>query len=336
MNASSPQSAPAKVLVADDSDAERESARVALTDAGYDVVEALDGQHALEMFARERPDLVLLDVVMPRLTGLETCRILKAKTQSSYLPVIMVSTRNSVNARVEGLRSGADDYLGKPYDANELRARVEALLRMRKALGGTSADATTTEGEPVPAPAPTQRREGAKGEAAPRGDIDRSDPAFTRRLEEEFDRAERYSDPLTCLRVEADQYENVERNHGEAGTTELIGALRDVIETSVRKIDLVYRADERGFILVLPNTHFPGALAVAERVSRDIRKVRLPSLPDVRMSVSAGVSFFPNKDTHSLRDLLQLVDAALDRARGEGGGFVCLYQHQGYLYRPEG
>ena len=322
MNASPPQNARAKVLVADDSDAERESARQALLEAGYEVVEALDGQHALEMFARERPDLVLLDVVMPRLTGLETCRILKAKTQASYLPVIMVSTRNSVNARVEGLRSGADDYLGKPYDADELRARVEALLRTRKALRG--------EGE-----TPTVR-EGAQGEAAPRGEIDRSDPAFTRRLEEEFDRAERYSDPLTCLRVESDQFDNVFRNRGEEVSAELVTTLRDIIESSVRKIDLVYRADERGFILVLPNTHFPGALAVAERVSRDVRKARLSAMPDLRMTVSAGVSFFPNKDTHSLRDLLQLVDAALDRARGEGGGYVCLYQHQGYLYRPEG
>jgi len=331
VNASSPQSAPAKVLVADDSDVEREAARAALREAGYEVVEALDGQHALEMFARERPDLVLLDVVMPRLTGLETCRILKAKTQASYLPVIMVSTRNSVNARVEGLRSGADDYLGKPYDADELRARVEALLRMRRALGGNAgAGAASPEGEA------SAQREGAQGEAAPRGDIDRSDAAFQRRLEEEFDRAERYSDPLTCLRVESDQYQSVANDHGRDAAADLVSALREVIESSVRKIDLVYRADERGFILVLPNTHFPGALAVAERVSRDIRKVRLTELPELRMTISAGVSFFPNRDTHSLRDLLQLVDAALDRARGEGGGFVCLYQHQGYLYRPEG
>ncbi|MCH9686152.1 MAG: response regulator [Deltaproteobacteria bacterium] len=321
MNASPSQSAPAKVLVADDSDAERMSARQALSEAGYEVVEALDGQHALEVFARERPDLVLLDVVMPRLTGLETCRILKAKTQSTYLPVIMVSTRNSVNARVEGLRSGADDYLGKPYDADELRARVEALLRTRRVI---------RESEPA-----VDTRAGAVGDANPRGEIDREDPAFRRRLEEEFDRAERYSDPLTCLRVEVDEFQRVETEGSADAGVELITALREVIESSVRKIDLVYRADQRGYILVLPNTHFPGALAVAERVARDVRKIRLASLPDLRPTVSVGVSFFPNKDTHSLQDLLQLVDSALDRARGEGGGNVCLYQHQGYLYRPE-
>lgn len=323
VTASPSQSAPAKVLVADDSDSERASARQALSEAGYQVIEAIDGQHALEVFARERPDLVLLDVVMPRLTGLETCRILKAKTQTTYLPVIMVSTRNSVNARVEGLRSGADDYLGKPYDADELRARVEALLRTRRVIGNVDAAAASNP------------RDGAEGDSNPRGDIDRSDPAFQRRLEEEFDRAERYSDPLTCLRVELDHYDKVKQATKEETTAELVAALREVIDASVRKIDLVYRADERGYILVLPNTHFPGALAVAERVAKDVRKIRVSELPDLRPSVSVGVSFFPNKDTHSLQDLLQLVDAALDRARGEGGGFVCLYQHQGYLYRPE-
>lgn len=320
VNATPPESA-TKVLVADDSDTERASARQALLAAGYEVVEAVDGQHALEVFARERPDLVLLDVVMPRLTGLETCRILKAKTQATYLPVIMVSTRNSVNARVEGLRSGADDYLGKPYDADELRARVEALLRTRKVL---------RDAEPGKTP-----RDGAAGESTPRGDIDRNDPAFKRRLEEEFDRAERYSDPLTCLRVELDQHEEVRRDHPAEVGLSVMAAMREVVGNSVRKIDLVYRAGDSGYVLVLPNTHFPGALAVAERVARDVRKIRAAAIPELRASVSVGVSFFPNKDTHSLHDMLQLVDAALDRARGEGGGYVCLYQHQGYLYRPE-
>jgi diguanylate cyclase (GGDEF)-like protein len=297
VTAGSPSNA-LKVLVADDSESERASARSALAAAGYKVVEAIDGQHALEVFARERPDLVMLDVVMPRLTGLETCRILKAKSQSTYLPVIMVSTRNSVNARVEGLRSGADDYLGKPYDVEELRARVEALLRTRKLIGDDG---------------------GAETED------------YKRRLEEEFDRAERYSDPLACLRVELDGLHALEADPRR----DIVERLRGVIESSIRKIDHVYRRDDRGYIIVLPNTHFPGALAVAERVSRDARVLELPAQAGIAPSVSVGVSFFPNKETHSLADLLDLVDAALARAKGEGGGKICLFQHQGYLYAPE-
>ena len=302
-----------KVLVADDSEAERACAREALTQAGYVVLEAHDGQQALEVFARERPDLVLLDVVMPRLTGLETCRILKAKTQSSYLPVIMLSTRNSVNARVEGLRSGADDYLGKPYDPEELRARVEALLRARRVL---------------------TQPETASPQPAPAADTDEVFVAedFRARLEEEFDRAERYSDPLACLRVELDS-QGKDAPAGESDRVR-VDRLRSVIEASIRKIDHVFRIDERGYILVLPNTHFPGALAVAERIWKDIRRQTVPT-GAAPLTVSIGVSFYPNKDTHSLQDLLDLVDAALNRARTEGGGQICLYQHQGYLYTPE-
>jgi diguanylate cyclase (GGDEF)-like protein len=324
----------AKILVADDSSVERAAARTALEEAGYAVMEAVDGQQALEVYARERPDLVMLDVVMPRLTGLETCRILKAKAGGNYLPVIMVSTRNSVNARVEGLRSGADDYLGKPYDAEELRARVEALLRTRKVIAeraasessakaGASAPTTTASASPageVEAPAPSNRN---------------ASEAFRRRAEEEFDRAERYSDPLACLRVELDNYDKLLRRHSPEAITGVIRSLRDVIEVSVRKIDLVFRLDDRGYVLLLPNTHFPGALAVAERISLDSAKVRLDADPEYRWTVSVGVSFFPNKDTHSVQDLLDLVGAALDRARSEGGGKICLFQHQGYLYAPE-
>jgi diguanylate cyclase (GGDEF)-like protein len=312
---------PAKILVADDSSSERTAAREALEGVGYVVLEAVDGQQALEVYARERPDLVVLDVVMPRLTGLETCRILKAKAQASYLPVIMVSSRNSVNARVEGLRSGADDYLGKPYDAEELRARVEVLLRTRRVLSEADPGASRTS--------MLVRSVGEPGGAA------RPGPGFRTRIEEEFDRAERYSDPLACLRVELDQFEDVARRHGAEAASAVVLALRDVIEISIRKIDLVFRVDDRGYVLLLPNTHFPGALAVAERIARDAAKLRPPADAQAKVTVSVGVSFYPNKDTHSVDDMLELVGAALDRARSEGGGRICLFQHQGYLYAPE-
>jgi two-component system cell cycle response regulator len=304
-----------KILIADDSANDRAAARGILTEAGYSVVEATDGQQVLETYNRERPALVLLDVVMPKIGGLEVCRILKAKA-TGYLPVLMVSTRNSVNARVEGLRSGADDYLGKPYDTDELRARVEVLLRTRAAFEERPDGATDGQDN-------LQRR------------VDLPSDELRRRMQEEFERAERYSDPLACLRIEVD----VPADAGERAPA-LLHALRGVIETHVRKIDLVVKIDDRGFLLVLPNTHFPGALTVAERVAREARRPLLhPSAARTAatsgFSVSIGVSFYPNKDTRSLQDLLDLVDAALERARREQGGKICLFQHQGYLYSPD-
>ncbi|HEY8376138.1 MAG TPA: response regulator [Nannocystis sp.] len=295
-----------KILIADDSPGDRAAARSILTEAGYGVVEASDGHQVLEVFNRERPALVVLDVVMPKIGGLEVCRILKAKA-TGYLPVLMVSTRNSVGARVEGLRSGADDYLGKPYNPDELKARIEVLLRTRAQF--SLADGAESEGLRL-------RRPELGGDE------------FRRRLQEEFERAERYSDPLACLRIEVD-----EPPEGGRQAAELAAALHGIIESNVRKIDLVYRVDDRGFLLVLPNTHFPGALTVAERIAREAR--RPSGAPASGFTVSIGVSFYPNKDTRTLQDLLDLVEAALDRAQREQGGKICLFQHQGYLYSPE-
>ncbi len=314
-----------KILVADDSSAERMNAREVLEAAGYEVVEATDGQHAIEAFAMERPDLVVLDVVMPRLTGLEACRILKAKSQGAYLPVIMVSTRNTVNARVEGLRSGADDYLGKPYEAEELRARVEALLRTKTVLAETPPPGVSRTSMLIA----SMQEEGVD----PRSPLKQT--GFRRRLEEEFERAARYSDPLACLRVELDQHSEISSAFGEEAASNAVLNLRDLIEACVRKIDLVFRIDEKGYLLVLPNTHFPGALAVAERIVIEAPRLRRISEHVRRVTVSVGVSFFPNRDTQSVQDLIDLVAAALERARGEGGGRICLFQHQGYLYAPD-
>jgi diguanylate cyclase (GGDEF)-like protein len=298
-----------KILVADDSASDRAAARTILGEAGYGVVEAGDGQQVLDVFNRERPALVLLDVVMPRIGGLEVCRILKAKSVG-YLPVLMVSTRNSVGARVEGLRSGADDYLGKPYDAEELRARVEVLLRTRAAF-----DERPPAFDEPPPPEP------------PRALLPNEETR--KRMQDEFERAARYSDPLACLRVEVDAEAGRDADPAELGQQ-----LRGIIETSVRKIDLIVRSDDRGYLLVLPNTHFPGALTVAERISREARRAQRSDAPG-GFTVSIGVSFFPNKDTRTLQDMLDLVDAALDRARREQGGKICLFQHQGYLYAPD-
>jgi two-component system cell cycle response regulator len=111
--------------------------------------------------------------------------------------------------------------------------------------------------------------------------------------------------------------------------------LRAVIEAQVRKIDLVMRANERGFLLLLPNTHFPGALTVAERISRETRKPQRGGRAVRASRCRSGCRSSPTRTPRSLQDMLDLVTAALERARREQGGKICLFQHQGYLYAPE-
>ncbi|MEV4378070.1 response regulator transcription factor [Streptosporangium sp. NPDC049644] len=126
----------ARVLVVDDEPALREALQSSLEFEGYRVGVASDGQQALETLERESYELVLLDVMMPRLDGLTACRRLRAA--GNHLPVLMLTARDAVGDRVSGLDAGADDYLVKPFELDELLARVRALLR-RGALSAPAA-----------------------------------------------------------------------------------------------------------------------------------------------------------------------------------------------------
>jgi len=115
------------VLVVDDDKAVRESLRRSLEFNGYDVSLASDGAEALARIAATAPDVVVMDVMMPRLDGLETTRALR--TAGNDLPILVLTARDAVGDRVEGLDAGADDYLTKPFALQELLARLRALLR---------------------------------------------------------------------------------------------------------------------------------------------------------------------------------------------------------------
>ncbi len=122
-----------RVLVVDDDRAVREALRRALTLGGYEVQLAEGGAQALELLAQALPDAVVLDVAMPDIDGLEVCRCLRRL--GNRVPVLILTARDAVADRIDGLDVGADDYMVKPFDVGELKARLRALLR-RSAVSG--------------------------------------------------------------------------------------------------------------------------------------------------------------------------------------------------------
>lgn len=123
-----------RVLVVDDDPAVREVIVSALSDAGYDCLEAQDGNDAVAKVRAHRPDLVVLDVVMPELRGDEVQRQLRSSLATRYLPVIFVSAQHATREKAQRLLEGADDYITKPFDLEELVARVAAALRRSREL----------------------------------------------------------------------------------------------------------------------------------------------------------------------------------------------------------
>lgn len=131
------QSSPRKplVLVAEDEMPLMTLLRYNLEKEGYRALDASDGEQALMLAAEETPDLVLLDWMMPKVTGIEVCRRLRSRTETRNVPIIMLTARGEESDRVRGLDTGADDYITKPFSMTELLARIRAVMRrIRPAL----------------------------------------------------------------------------------------------------------------------------------------------------------------------------------------------------------
>ena len=122
----------AKVLVVDDLQSNRELLEGRLADLGYDVREAKDGIEALDAVAADEPDLILLDIDMPRLDGIAVCEQLKAHPVRRLIPIVILTASSDRDTKLRGIAAGADDYLSKPFDAKELLIRTKVLLRQRE------------------------------------------------------------------------------------------------------------------------------------------------------------------------------------------------------------
>jgi DNA-binding response OmpR family regulator len=138
------EEAGARILLVDDETSIQTLLSYPLRKEGYEVVSAQDGREALDRFAESRFDLVVLDVMMPQLDGIEVCRRLRERSQ---VPIIMLTARADEVDKVLGLEIGADDYITKPFSVREFRSRVKATLRRTKMMGGSSAEEMIVNGE---------------------------------------------------------------------------------------------------------------------------------------------------------------------------------------------
>jgi two-component system, cell cycle response regulator len=306
------------VVVADDDRITREMLSQILKNHGFVVDAVADGQLALERVAKGGVDLVLLDVLMPRLSGLEACRLLKGMTSDTFLPVVLVTVKTDSASRVEGLRIGADDYVCKPFEESELIARVEAMLRIKKLHDHVAQ---------------------AKAKLEQLSVHDELTGLYNyrylhTRLSEEFKRAERYHDPLAASVIDIDRLQAFNEDGGRAAGDRVIKTVADAIRRSVREVDVVARFGGDEFLVVLPSTHFAGSVTVAERIWQDVAQSPALARSGAAPTVSVGVALYPSRDVRTKDALLRAADAALHQAKRDGGNRICVFQQQGYLYTP--
>lgn len=312
---------PARVLVADDDDATRELIAAALRASGYEVDTAQDGQDAVERVSRGRYDVVLLDAVMPRTSGVDACRTIKAVSSDDFVPVALVFAKTDARSRIEALEIGADAYVCKPLEQTELLLCVSSALRLKRAHDRMKAERARLD------------RLLAYDELTGA----RSFHFLHDRLDFEFARAEKHAEPLACCVLDVDRLKVHNERGGRTLGDAVLRGVAEVIRGSVRDSDVVARYGGDEFFVMLPATHFAGSLVVASRIWRDVAARPITTgASEAAVTVSVGVALFPSRDVRTKDALLTALEASLLEAKRRGGNRLCVFQQEGFIYTPTG
>lgn len=292
----------------------RDELERALREAGHKVLVVGDGESALLTWRTERQELAILDEAAARLNGVGVALRMKAESPSAFMPVIIVSPRDAI-ARAAAL-AVADDVVGRPCDVRELAARVGALLRTRALVDDLRLQRAESEAKTYSDATTGLRNRAFLGE----------------RIGEEFKRAVRYNEPLSLVLLAVEGMREVIDKRGIGTADRLLQAVANASLRSLRQIDVVTRYGAHELAALLPNTHLAGALTCADRLRRETATA---AVDETKAVVSMGIAFYPGKDVNDATDLMRMAARALERAREEGAGSICLYQHQGYLFQPK-
>ena len=284
--------------------------RARLEARGYEVEGANDGQTAIDTVSRWLPDLILLDVMMPDMDGLEVVRRLKADRNLPFIPVIMQTALDSTERMVAGLEAGADDYVTKPINFAELEARVRSLLRIKK-LQQELRDRETELSEMNDRLLHISLTDGLTGVDNRR--------ALEQRLHEMFEHSFRLHEPISCVMCDIDHFKHVNDTYGHAAGDEVLKQFADILKAEAREIDRVGRYGGEEFLLLLPGTVLDSAVTFAERVRQRVEENTFSfEGGTLTRTVSLGVGSWPHPRVEGREQLLKAADDALYVAKEMG------------------
>ena len=338
-----------KILVVEDSPTELDAVAEVLVRAGYQVVTASTGAEALVQARRAGPDLVLLDMNLPGLSGIDVLRFIKkpagnpgeGAARDHFVPVIMMSARADVEAKVQCLNIGADEFIAKPLEEPEIVARCHAMLRIKDLQDQVREAKVQLEKLSI--------EDGLTKLHNHRH--------FQEQLRREFGRAQRYRDPLSLVMIDLDHFKAVNDRRGHPFGDMVLRESALVIKGNLRDTDLCARYGGEEFALLLPKTLAPGAHTVAERIrvalsakvfreesasaasavpdnreraqtpdSKGRTAAALPlELPGERVTASFGIASYPAKDITSPELLLRCADEELYRSKRAGRNTIRIH-----------
>jgi diguanylate cyclase (GGDEF)-like protein len=291
-----------KVLIVDDDPVSRRLLQVTLGNSGYETVMAVDGAEALHALEQQDcPRLVVLDWIMPHLDGVEVCRAVRKRAIEPYLYIILLTVKGQQKEIVEGLEAGADDYVTKPFDLLELKARLRAgrrILELQEQLIAS--------------------REQLRFEAthdAQTGLLNQE--AILETLRKEVLRAQRERTPLGVIMVDIDHFKSVNDRYGHMAGDLVLREVSRRLQLSMRPYDSIGRYGGEEFVVVAPGCNLEKARLLAERLRTSIGSEPIQdSVVSISVTASLGVSTALN--AKGADQVLRATDEALYTAKVQG------------------
>ncbi|MCU1602409.1 MAG: diguanylate cyclase [Frankiales bacterium] len=295
---------PPLILLADDSPTVRALAKLELEHAGYEVVEAGDGEETLRLARIRPPDVILLDVEMPQLDGYETVKALKSDPLTTHIPVVFLTGRVGPDDVVRALQLGGHDYLRKPPEPAELLARVGAALRVKQLQ-----DELVARGDELERMSRTDFLTGLNNR---------------RHLEEALRRvgagAKRHGYPVAVLIIDVDHFKQINDTFGHSTGDEVLIATARRLEASLRTEDVLGRWGGEEFLVILPHTAADAAGVLAERLRGVVAGTPVRTRAgEVTFTISIGGAAAEQEGQH---DLLRIADVELYAAKDAGRNSV--------------
>lgn len=293
------------ILIAEDDPVTRRLLEAFLKKWGYEVQVAADGKEAWEALQRHpRPNLVVSDWMMPGMDGVELCRKVRSIQDSGYIYFIILTSKGRKEDVIGGLEAGADDYLVKPFDKEELKYRVgigERIIDLeQRILRLASTDALT-------------------------GVLNRR--ALMERMEIEIGRSNREKTAISIIMADIDHFKLINDAHGHQAGDAVLQRFTEELNKSCRAYDFVGRYGGEEFVVCLPGATLAQAAVAAERMRRAVEEMRgmEPDLSGaIHITASFGVASSEAAHGEGIDSLIKRADKAMYRAKEEGRNRVCV------------
>lgn len=299
-----------RILIVDDSPFEAKEIKSILEELGFEVLWANTGVQGMKQIRNHLPDLIILDLVLPDINGHEICKWLRKQEDTRNIPVIMVTAKEKMEDKILGLAEGANDYITKPFVPQELKARVEVSIRIKRLQ-----DELLRKNEAY---------EGLLKQVQKMAETDPVTGLFNRRyfqevLQQEFARSQRSLAPLCCMMIDVDGFKQINDSLGhEAGDQVLMG-IGKIVQTQIRNVDLVARYGGDEMVVLLPGLPRDDGRSVAERILNQVRGYKFPALEEKqRLTVSIGLAALPDPGVLEPRQLVLAADYALYQSKHRG------------------